>query len=90
MKSFLKLSALLAALVTGCATHYSEPAQDAGPIGTCYVCQYNNDLACVCVKLKDTTPRTEFAGQTFYFCSQDCRTAFLKNPARYLSEDSAK
>ena len=84
MKSIFAASILLIVLITGCATDQSELAHTTGPTDTCYVCKYNNDLACVCVKVKDTTPKTEYAGHTYYFCSDDCRKAFEKKPVKYL------
>jgi len=30
--------------------------------------------------------QSEFAGVTFYFCSQDCKTSFETEPRRYLDE----
>jgi YHS domain-containing protein len=86
MKQILKLicAALLAQVLVGCATTSEESAQNSGPTDICHVCRYNNDLACVCVKVKDTTPKADYQGTTYYFCSQDCRTAFLKNPEKYL------
>lgn len=84
MKAILSLIGLVVMLcVTGCVTHSNDAAQ-SGPVATCYVCKYNNDLACVNIHIKDATPRTEYQGTTHYFCSQDCREAFLKNPPKYL------
>jgi YHS domain-containing protein len=89
MKNLLTLAALLL-MVAGCATSSTDAARraDAGEI--CHVCQHNNDLACVCVKVKENTPRTEYHGATYYFCSDYCRVMFVKNPARYLPKASAK
>ncbi len=73
----------LPALLAGCA---SGPRRDfsGGPRSTCHVCRYNNDLACINVKVTTTTPRMELAGQTYYFCSDECRERFTKNPTKYL------
>jgi len=30
--------------------------------------------------------QTEYGGQTFYFCSQQCKEAFDRDPARYLDD----
>jgi YHS domain-containing protein len=91
MKNFLNfICAVLLAMFTGCATSSHDTAQNSGPTDICHVCQYNNDLACVCVKVKDTTPRTEYQGMTYYFCSEDCRTAFAKNAAKYLPKGGTK
>ena len=85
MKPFLNLlTVVVLALVNGCATPVKDASQASGPTETCHVCRYNNDLACVCVKVKDSTPRTDYQGTTYYFCSDTCQTAFLKNPPKYL------
>ena len=84
--SFAGLAMAALSLLSGCATSRKDLALDGQPTVTCHVCRYNNDLACVCVKLKDTTPRAEFGGTTYYFCSDDCRAAFLKNPGKYAQK----
>jgi len=85
MKLILNVLAIAAlALATGCTTSPKDLSRSSGPTETCPVCRYQNDLACVCVRVKDDTPRTEYHGQTFYFCSEDCRTTFLKQPQKYL------
>jgi len=28
--------------------------------------------------------KSEYAGKTFYFCNQSCKTTFDKNPTRYV------
>ena len=91
MKHFLNIAvAALLAVVAGCATSSNDAAQSFGPTETCHVCKYNNDLACVCVKVKDTTPKTEYQGTTYYFCSEDCRAAFTKNAVKYLPKSGTK
>jgi len=85
MKQILNIAAAaILFLATGCATPPSTTADTAGPIATCHVCRYNNDLACVRVTVKESTPRLEYAGQTYYFCSEDCRAEFQGNAAKYL------
>ena len=85
MKQILKLFVLTLALclIAGCATQSKDAAQ-SGPAATCYVCRYNNDLACVNIHVKDSTPRTDYQGTTYYFCSKDCREEFLKKPDKFL------
>jgi YHS domain-containing protein len=84
MKYFLHISiAALLALWVGCATSANDAVQSSGPGEICHVCRYNNDLACVCVRVNENTPRAQHHGRTFYFCSDDCRTAFLKKPQKY-------
>ena len=75
----------LAALAGGCATSSPDSAGGTGPVATCYVCKHNNDLACVRVHVKEGTPSCVCGGEKYYFCSEECRVAFEKAPARYLS-----
>lgn len=37
---------------------------------------------------KKAPARTEFKGETYYFCSSNCKVAFDKNPQQFL--DKAK
>ena len=91
MKRLLHITLVaLLAMVAGCATSSSNTAQAPGPTETCYVCKFNNDLACVNIKVKDSTPRAEYQGTTYYFCSADCRAAFLKKPEKYLPYSEKK
>jgi len=73
------LAALL--LLAGCS---STPAA-GGPTAECPVCKHEGDLACVCVHVGADTPHCECAGQTYYFCSDECRKDFEAHPERYLS-----
>ena len=76
VKQLLNMGLVAAfALMAGCATS-SDTRQAAGETAMCEVCRYNNDLACLCVKVKDSTPRAEYEGKAYYFCSEECRTAF--------------
>ena len=75
---------LIVGLVAGCANN--TPPKDANaPHAECLVCKYNADLACVDVAVSADTPKCVCRDQTYYFCSDDCRRAFEKNPAKYLS-----
>ena len=90
MFKWLSLSSVLALLLLagGCAT--SPTVADASSNdAVCHVCRYNNDLACVCVHVKDSTPHLDYNGQTYYFCSEDCRAEFAKRPAKYLPKADA-
>ena len=70
---------LLVAL--GCA---GKAAVDPRPIAEDPVCRYNRDLGCVRVRVDEKTPRTVYHGETYYFCNESCREAFVKEPAKYL------
>ncbi len=81
MKLLLHSALLLAAISSPLA---AAPTADKTPRGTCYVCKYNNDLACVQFRLKPETPKAVYEGQTYLFCGTDCRDAFVKHPEKYL------
>lgn len=68
--------------LAGCAANHASTTD--GPHAECLVCKYNADLACIDVKVDDRTPRYSYAGKTYYFCSDDCRDKFEKNPDKYI------
>ncbi len=49
----------------------------------CPVCAYTRDLACVCLKVTAETPRQEYRGETYSFCSEHCRKEFRRDPEKY-------
>jgi|GEM_PF-2714680 YHS domain-containing protein len=53
----------------------------------CSVCVTRGDWACVDVVMHDQTPRCEYDGQVWWFCSADCRTDFVNAPQRFTGED---
>jgi YHS domain-containing protein len=79
------LLVLVLAFLAGCqgAPRAVVPAK---PHAECLVCKKNADLACVDVAVDEKTPRAEYGGKTYYFCSEECRVEFLKRPARYLEK----
>jgi YHS domain-containing protein len=87
--SLISAFATIAALLCGCATPPRGAAASNGPTGTCTVCRYNNDLACVEFRMKDSTPKVEYHGRTYCFCSKSCEAAFVKNPGKYARAVSA-
>jgi YHS domain-containing protein len=52
----------------------------------CLVCKKNADLACIDVEVEKTTPTYVYNGRTHYFCSEECRDKFAKNPQKYLEK----
>ena len=88
MKVCLSLLFTLAVLC-GCATTPRGAAESKPGMGTCTVCRYNNDLACVEFRMKESTPKVEYHGQTYCFCSKTCEAAFNKNPAKYARAASS-
>jgi YHS domain-containing protein len=72
--------------IGGCASEHSKAADPSQPHAECLVCKRNADLACVDVAVDAQTPHVDHDGQTYYFCSEECKKAFEKNPAKYLSK----
>lgn len=70
-------------LISGCATLPPAPPENA-PVQQCLVCRYKRDFSCLEISKSPTTPRTQHAGRTFWFCSEACRSDFQKRPATYL------
>lgn len=75
-------SAVLTALLLGAcrSTPYT------GPTAECPVCKHEGDLACLCVHVEADTPRCACNGETYYFCSDECRADFEADPERYLPQ----
>jgi YHS domain-containing protein len=85
MKRRVWLMVALAAALGGCSAGNAS-RESAGPSAECSVCRENGDLACLHVKVTDATPRAEYRGKTYYFCSDECREAFMKSPERYTGK----
>jgi len=48
------------------------------------------DLVCgMDVDPKTAAAKTEYKGQTYYFCALGCKVAFDKDPAKYVKEADA-
>jgi YHS domain-containing protein len=75
------LALAAAALLGGCAGDPAAPA--GGPTAECPVCRAYGDLACLAVHVEPTTPRCTCGGETYYFCSDECRAKFQQNPTRF-------
>jgi YHS domain-containing protein len=88
-RSMLACSMLagLAVAVPGCSATTGERAATAStqPHAECLVCKANADLACIDVSVDSKTPSYAYNDKTYYFCSNECRKAFAKNPSRYVS-----
>ena len=65
----------------GTTASTGEPAH-----GECLVCKRNADLACVDVDVDKQTPRYVYQGRTYYFCSEECRGKFAKDPQKYIEK----
>lgn len=69
---------MAALLVAACRTPVPGPGE-----AECSVCRHEGDLACLCVRIEADTPRLELDGQTWWFCSEECRAAFAADPQRF-------
>lgn len=79
------ISMTLLILAGGCASQ-DVSATSSAQRAECLVCKRNADLACVDIPVTANTARTEYAGQEYYFCSDDCRDAFGRKPSMYVSK----
>ena len=92
MKSIIRISLCLPVLsIAGCFFIPADRSSRPATVPTvpeahaeCLVCKYNADLACIDVAVDEKTPRYEYGGKTYYFCSEDCRQKFARNPEKYL------
>lgn len=75
-----------AAFAPACQSESSMPAahDPSHPHAQCLVCKSEGDLACVDVTIEPDTPRFDYRGVTYYFCSEQCRADFAKRPNAYL------
>jgi YHS domain-containing protein len=81
------LSLMFVGALAGCGT---APQANAGvkpgaPHAECLVCKANADLACVDIPVDASTPTYTQDGKTYYFCSNECRSDFVKDPAKYAA-----
>ena len=93
LSSSLRL-ALFASVITLCGlvgcTENGSPAVTSDKVSVkkahaeCLVCKHENDLACVDVDVDATTPSVVMGGKTYYFCSDECKRDFQKDPQKYL------
>jgi YHS domain-containing protein len=71
-------------LAAGCA---ADPvATGAERHEECLPCKARADLGCVDVIVDEKTPHTVYLGRTYYFCSEDCKREFLKQPAKFAQK----
>lgn len=70
--------------LASCAAPGPEAQDPSRRVEECPVCRAQGDLACLKVVVRDSTPRAEYAGRTYYFCSEACRGEFVAHPQRYV------
>jgi hypothetical protein len=69
---------------SSCRTDASSSVQVPAGHAICPVCRAQGDLACQDVAIRPETPSSEHLGVTYYFCSQQCREDFDRDPETYL------
>ena len=74
-------AACFVAAFTGCVGD-GPKAPDGAQHARCLPCVAEGDLPCIDVRVGATTPRAEWHGRTYYFRSDECRRAFLKDPRK--------
>ncbi len=74
---------LVSLALPGCRSTSGAAAATGAGLAECPVCKHEGDLACICVRVDDATPRCECDGRTYYFCSDECRADFQHHPERY-------
>ena len=82
-KFLLLLSAAALAIPSCSAPAAPAVARPGEQIELCPVCAWRGDLACMDVVVDDQTPKADFDGRTWWFCSEECRERFVKDPARF-------
>ncbi len=70
--------AIVLAAGIGCANHDPRPKADD------IVCLCKGDLGCVCVRVDEKTPKSEYKGEVYYFCGQSCKVEFDKDPEKWV------
>ena len=86
MRAFPSLLLCCVFAWSGCTTTGAQRADNEAPHAECLVCKHEADLACLNVKITDQTPRSVYNGQTYYFCSQECKTKFDQQPTKYVEK----
>lgn len=91
-KQMILTTGLLAAIQGGCAANQPSPPTASTKTtaafavhSECLVCKKNADLACVDVDVDNKTLFLDFSGRRYYFCSDECRSEFQKNPAKFVA-----
>lgn len=68
----------------GCTITTTTSSQKGQPKVIDPVCAYFSDMGCVNIAIDENTPKSTYEGETYYFCSKECKVDFDKNPSKYL------
>ena len=92
MKLTMMMCCLTLGVLAGCSSlgpsdqNRREAAAAKQAHAECAVCKVNADLACLDVAVDENTPRSDYNGKTYYFCSEECKEKFAKKPQRYAGK----
>ncbi len=87
MRSNLFTAAILGLLLlAGCQSSDLIGTSSAQPKAQCLVCKMNADLACVDLDSTQKNPTYLYNEKTYSFCSDECKTKFVKNPEKYVAK----
>ena len=53
------------------------------------ICMIRDHVCDMDVDERKAAATTEYAGDTYYFCSQECKNKFIEDPEKYVSRTEA-
>lgn len=83
LNRYFLIAVLVLLILTGCASTATS-YKKGEPLVVDPVCAYLSDMGCVNVEVCENTPKSNYDGTTYYFCSKECKVDFDKNPSKYL------
>lgn len=87
---FLAIALIGCAALVGCkeetasTTSGTPTTKTAAVMDNCYVCGEHE------VEVLADTARLDHEGKTYYFCADDCKEVFTKNPVKYVARRDAR
>ncbi len=79
-KNFRLLAIVIAVAMLGLLVAAAQSANDTAKDPVCGMS----------LKIEGATHTAEYLGKTYYFCSEDCKAAFLKDPAKFAAKKAAE
>lgn len=77
------ISTIVVFMLASCTALPPIPPDDAAT-AQCPVCRYDRDLACLNVVKLSSTPRMEYKGRNYFFCSDSCRDKCMGTPTKFI------
>ncbi len=79
-KNFRLLAIVIAVAMLGLLVAAAQSANDTAKDPVCGMS----------LKIEGATHPAEYLGKTYHFCSEDCKAAFLKDPAKFAAKKAAE